>query len=73
MGIALQKNQKNEFLEPTLTVIENAGFQNLKIKKEHEINLPGSLLLQFTSNKELEEYRKIKSAIISITINAKKP
>lgn len=61
--------EKSEYL----TVIENTSFQDLEIKKEHEINLPDSLLLQFISNKELEEYRKIKSAIISITINAKKP
>lgn len=61
--------EKNEYLK----VIENAGFQDLQIRKEHEINLPDSLLLQFINNKELEEYRKTKSAIISITINAKKP
>jgi SAM-dependent methyltransferase len=61
--------EKTEYL----TVIENAGFQNLEIRKEHEINLPDSLLLQFISNNELAEYRKKKSAIISITINAKKP
>ena len=55
-----------------LTVIKEAGFQNLEIRKEHEINLSDNLLLQFISNNELEEYRKKKSAIISITINAKK-
>ncbi len=60
--------EKNEYLN----VIENAGFQNLEIRKEHEINLPDSLLLQFISKKELEDYRQKKSAIISITINAKK-
>ncbi len=60
--------EKNEYL----TVIENAGFQDLEIRKEHEINLPDNLLLQFINEKELEEYRKKKSAIISITINAKK-
>lgn len=61
--------QKNEYL----TVIENAGFQNLEIRKEHEINLPDSLLLQFISEEELKTYRMKKSAIISITINAKRP
>jgi SAM-dependent methyltransferase len=61
--------EKNEYLN----VIENAGFQNLDIRKEHEINLPDSLLLQFISKNELEDYRQKKSAIISITINAKKP
>ncbi|MDF1516486.1 MAG: arsenite methyltransferase [Lutibacter sp.] len=61
--------EKTEYL----TVIENAGFQNLEIRKEHEINLPDGLLLQFISNNELAAYRKKKSAIISITINAEKP
>ena len=61
--------KKNEYL----TVIENAGFIQLEIRKEHEINLPDSLLLHFISEKELEEYRDKKSAILSITINAKKP
>lgn len=61
--------KKNEYIK----VIENAGFRDLQIRKEHEINLPDSLLLQFINKKELEEYKKKKSAIISITINAKKP
>ncbi|MHB1107162.1 MAG: hypothetical protein ACYCZ2_12430 [Lutibacter sp.] len=60
--------EKTEYL----TIIKNADFQNLEIRKEHEINLPDSLLLRFISNNELAEYRKKKSAIISITINAKK-
>lgn len=61
--------EKGEYLK----VIENAGFQNLEIRKEHEIHLPDSLLLQFISSEELEAYRKKKSAIISISINAEKP
>jgi hypothetical protein len=48
------------------------GFENLEIRNEHEIHLPDSLLLQFINKTELEAYRKQKSAIISITINAKK-
>ncbi len=61
--------EKTEYL----TIIENAGFQNLEIRKEHDINLPESLLLQFISHGELQEYRKKKNAILSISINAKKP
>jgi arsenite methyltransferase len=61
--------EKNEYLK----VIENAGFENLEVRKEHEINLPDSLLLQYINDKELKDYKKKKSAIISITINAKRP
>ena len=35
--------EENDYLK----VIENAGFQNLEIRKKHEINLPDNLLLQF--------------------------
>jgi len=61
--------QKNEYLK----VIEKAGFQDIEIRKEQQINLPDSLLLQFVSKKESDEFRKNKNAISSITINAKKP
>ncbi len=61
--------EKNEYLK----VIEDAGFQDLKIEKEHAIELPDKQLLQYVNSKELEAYRKMKNAITSITINANKP
>lgn len=42
--------EKNVYLK----VIENAGFENLEVRKEHEINLPDSLLLQFINDEELK-------------------
>jgi arsenite methyltransferase len=60
--------EKNEYLN----LIEKAGFKEVQIVKEHEIKLPDSILLQYINENELAAYRKKESAIISITINAKK-
>jgi len=52
--------------------IREAGFRNIEIVKEREINLPDNLLLKFISKNELNEYRESKSAVLSITVYADK-
>ena len=58
--------------EEYISTISEAGFKNIEVVKEREIVLPDALLLQYISQPELEEYRKSKSAILSITILAEK-
>lgn len=54
-------------------IIQQAGFQDVKIMKEHEIQLPDELLLKYISMEELNAYKMHQSAIMSITINGKRP
>lgn len=60
---------KNEYLQ----IIEKAGFTGIKIQKEKNITLPDSVLDQYLSASELEDYRKEKMGIVSITVYAEKP
>lgn len=61
--------EKNTYLQ----VINEAGFEDVRILKQHEIVLSDEMLLQFVNQDELNAFRKSKSAIISITINGQKP
>lgn len=56
-----------------LKIIEEAGFQNVDVKKERKIEVPDSLLLNYMSSEELENFRKAESGIFSITVVGKKP
>lgn len=60
--------EKNEYLN----IIQNAGFVEIEIRKQHCIELPDEILSQFLSAPEIEKFRKNKNVIESITINAKK-
>jgi len=55
-----------------LIAIKDAGFDTVEIVKEREINLPDDLLLKYISKAELAEYKASKSAVISVTVYAKK-
>lgn len=54
-------------------IIQAAGFTNIKIQKEKKITLPDSVLAQYLSGAELEDYRQSKIGIVSITVYAEKP
>jgi arsenite methyltransferase len=60
--------QQNEYLE----IISNAGFKNISVRKEKEIVLEDSILLQYLSAEELKEFRESNIGIISITVYADK-
>ena len=55
-----------------LQAIKNAGFNNVQVVKERQIQLPDELLLQHISTEELDVYRNSKSAVLSITVFGKK-
>ncbi len=58
--------------EEYVQAIKDAGFENIQIVKERQINLSDDILLKFISQEELAEYRKSESAILSITVYAEK-
>lgn len=55
-----------------LGVIKSAGFKNIQIKKERQIELPDELLLKYMQAEELAEFKKSGSGIYSITLYADK-
>lgn len=55
-----------------LQAIKDAGFDNIQIVKERQITLSDDILLRYINKGELNEYRKSKSAILSITVYAEK-
>lgn len=60
-------------MDEYLTTIKEAGFVNITIQKEREINVPNELLLQFITLDQLRELKKQNVGIYSITVYADKP
>ena len=56
-----------------LAIIGEAGFTNIMIQKEKEINLPDDLLSNYFNQEEIETYKAGNSRIKSITVYAEKP
>jgi arsenite methyltransferase len=60
--------QRNEYLE----IMKNAGFQNISIKKEKQINIPQDILNQYLSKEEIDSLPNSQLNVSSITIYAEK-
>ena len=60
--------QKTDYIE----LINQTGFNNIVIQKEKEIQLPDDILINHLSKAEIQEYRKSKVGVFSITIYAEK-
>jgi hypothetical protein len=56
-----------------LKIIDNSGFFNTKVHKQHEIKLPESILTEFYDTNELNSYHSGNTGIFSITVSAEKP
>jgi arsenite methyltransferase len=61
--------QKSEYLG----IIDEAGFKNVTIQKDKTINIPDDILSAYLSDDEINEYKKGKVRITSITVFAEKP
>jgi arsenite methyltransferase len=61
--------QKEEYL----SIIREAGFENMTIQKEKVINLPAEILKDYLKPEEITAYQQGKSGIYSITVYAEKP
>jgi ubiquinone/menaquinone biosynthesis C-methylase UbiE len=60
--------QKEEYL----SIIKNAGFSNINIKKEKKVIIPESILSEYLSKEEMKEFSDSKFEIKSITVYAEK-
>lgn len=60
--------QKEEYLG----IIQRQGFHNVEVKKEKEIIVPNSILLNYITLDELRTYKKNRIGIYSITVIAVK-
>ncbi|KAB2879653.1 arsenite methyltransferase [bacterium] len=54
-------------------IIDRTGFTETKIQKQKQIHVPDSILREYLSERELEEFQKSGASIISITVFGKKP
>lgn len=55
-----------------LNVIKEAGFKNLSIYKEKDVQVPDHILLHYATKEEIEEYRKSGNSIVSLGVYAEK-
>lgn len=60
--------QKEDYID----VIKKAGFKNLNITKEREINVPDEVMLQYVNKEELAKFKESDHTIISIGVYAEK-
>jgi SAM-dependent methyltransferase len=61
--------QKQEYL----SIIEEAGFKNIRLQKDKPIHIPDDILANYLSEEEISEYKKGNTRITSITVYAEKP
>lgn len=59
--------------EAYLKLVREAGFKNLKLQKEKEIQLPAELLSNYLNKEEMAAYQTTLKGIYSITLYAEKP
>ncbi|MEO6905632.1 MAG: arsenite methyltransferase [Ginsengibacter sp.] len=60
--------QKQNYLE----LIENNGFSNITIQKEKSVIIPGDILQNYLSEKQISEFKNSGTGIFSITVYAEK-
>lgn len=61
--------QKKEYL----SLIEEAGFTNIKLQKDKAIKIPDEILAEYLTEEEINQYRTGNVKITSITVYADKP
>ena len=61
--------QKSEYL----SLLIKAGFEDVTVQKEKEVQLPDELLSEYMSGDEIAKYRSSDRGIYSITVYGKKP
>ena len=61
--------QKDDYL----SLIQQAGFKNIRVQKEKRIQVPDEILLHYVGEAELEQLKSGEKGIFSITVYAEKP
>jgi len=67
-GCVSGASEMNEYL----TIVENSGFRNIIVHKQKEIKLSESLLSGYSTEDELNAFKKGERGIFSITVSAEK-
>jgi len=60
--------QKTEYIQ----IVRRSGFFDIQIKKEKQIIIPDSVLANFLSSDELEDFKRSEAGIFSITVTGSK-
>ncbi len=59
--------------EEYLALIEQSGFEQMRVEKQKPIFIPDHILLEYLSEEELEAFRRHPVGIFSLTVYAQKP
>jgi SAM-dependent methyltransferase len=59
--------------EEYIGIIEETGFDNIRVQKERVITIPDDIYLKFISEEELKKFKKSGVNLISINVYADKP
>jgi SAM-dependent methyltransferase len=59
--------------EEYLGIIEETGFENIRVQKERVIAIPDDIYLKFISEEELKKFKESGVNLISINVYADKP
>ena len=59
--------------EDYLQTIRNAGFENIQVKKDRQIEIPDEILEKYISKNDIESLKKSGTGVFSITVYADKP
>lgn len=55
-----------------LQIIEKQGFTNVEIHKQKEIEIPAEILIQYLTDKEINQFKTNEIGVFSVTISANK-
>ncbi|WP_028980813.1 arsenite methyltransferase [Sporocytophaga myxococcoides] len=61
--------KKGDYLE----ILSDAGFTNITVQKEKQINIPDEILLNYLNSEQLNEFKSKGSGVFSITVYAERP
>lgn len=61
--------KKGDYLE----ILSDAGFSNITVQKEKQINIPDEILLNYLNSEQLNEFKSKGSGVFSITVYAERP
>lgn len=60
-------------IDEYLSVIKEAGFENITVQKQKEITLPEEILEKYMTEEEIQSFKKSGTGIFSITVYGEKP
>ena len=59
--------------EDYIKIMEEAGFENIRIQKERKIDVPDDILLKYLKESDLEQFKSSGTNIMTINVYAEKP